>query len=242
MPEAQTIRLFVGYDQRAPILYNVACHSVLRRTRTPVSFTPIHRGALAGAGIVDRPLLENQSTEFALTRFIVPYLAGYEGWAIFTDNDVIARDDIAELWGLRDERYAVQCVQHEHVPANRQEFLGQQQTTYPKKNWSSVMLMNCARCTALTPQYVASASGLDLHRFNWLDSDDMIGALPPEWNHLVGISAGDLTDQKILHYTDGGPYYEATRNCKWADEWLRERDDMLSTAEVSLTDFARRAG
>jgi hypothetical protein len=99
---------------------------------------------------------------------------------------MLVMDDIARLWELRDERYAVRVVKHDHVPAETTKFLGQPQSRYPKKNWSSVMLLNNARCAALTPEYVNGASGLDLHRFQWLAGDDEIGELPQRWNHLVG--------------------------------------------------------
>lgn len=195
---------------------------------------------LEADGVMNRELLPNQSTEFAISRFLAPYLAGYQGWAIFMDNDVVVRDDIKKLWDLRDERYAVMCVQHDHRPSNADKFLGEQQTTYEKKNWSSVMLLNCAKCKALTPDYVEQASGLELHRFHWLESDDLIGALPPEWNHLVETSEGELEDQKILHYTDGGPYYEAYKDCKWANVWLDEQASLMTTVEATLLDFHKR--
>ena len=31
------------------------------------------------------------------------------------------------------------------------------------------MLMNCRKCTTLTPDYVNKASGLELHQFKWLE-------------------------------------------------------------------------
>lgn len=228
------IRIVVGFDRRAPVLYDVATHSIQRRASRPVSFIPLNLGLLEKSGLMTRDISENQSTEFAFSRFLAPYLAGYEGWVIFMDNDVIALDDIAKLYDLRDDRYAVMCVQHEHNPNISTKFLGEKQTVYEKKNWSSVMLMNAAKCRALTPEYVNSASGLELHRFHWLESDDQIGALPPEWNNLVGISEGALEDQKLLHYTDGGPYYSEFEDCKWAKVWTDERDHMLDTREVKL--------
>jgi hypothetical protein len=91
-----------------------------------------------------------------------------------------------KLWDLRDERYAVQVVKHQHVPTETTKFLGAVQTKYEKKNWSSLMLMNCGKCKALTPEYVNTASGLELHQFKWLGDDSLIGALPAQWNHLVG--------------------------------------------------------
>jgi hypothetical protein len=161
----------------------------------------------------------------------------YQGWAIFMDNDVVVLDDITELWDLRDDKYAVMCVKHDHTPENSVKFLGEKQTRYEKKNWSSVMLLNCAKCTALTPEYVNSASGLELHRFHWLGNDDLIGSLPAAWNFLVDYSPGELEDQKILHYTDGGPFYSAYESCQFAHVWTDERDDMLTAFEKSLADM-----
>jgi len=236
MDQHEPIRIFVGYDRRIPITYHVACHSILRRASAPASFTPLVMNALKGADLMQRPLVPNQSTEFSFSRFLTPHLAGYRGWALFMDNDMIMVDDIAKLWALRDDKYAIMCVKHDHVPSNKVKFLGETQTQYPKKNWSSFMLMNCARCTALTPDYVNTASGLDLHRFNWLDNEDLIGELPPEWNHLVGYSEGRLEDQQLLHYTDGGPYYETYKDCKWAGSWVTEREDMLAARAQSLAE------
>jgi hypothetical protein len=204
-----TIHVFIGYDSRQAVLYNVAQHSLVRHCSKPVSITPIRLDQVNP--VLDRPRVSVQSTEFSFSRFLTPYLSGYEGWALFMDCDTLVRADLTELWVLRDDRYAVQCV----------KFLGHEQTRYEKKNWTSVMLMNCAKCTALTPDYVNTASGLDLHQFKWLESDDLIGALPREWNFLVEYYAHD-ENAKLLHFTEGGPYYEATRHVDFADEWWRE--------------------
>jgi hypothetical protein len=88
------------------------------------------------------------------------------------------------------------------------------------------MLMNCAKCRALTPDYVNQASGLELHQFKWLAGDHLIGEIPHEWNHLVGYDA-PRPDAKLVHYTIGGPYFEAYRDCEYAREWFAERDAML---------------
>jgi lipopolysaccharide biosynthesis glycosyltransferase len=212
----QLIHVFIGYDSRQAVLYNVAQHSIVRHCSAPVSITPIKLEHVRG--VFDRPKVAVQSTEFSFSRFLTPYLHNYQGWALFMDCDVIVRADLAELWALRDDRYAVQCVKHDHQPTSTVKFLGEQQTRYEKKNWTSVMLMNCAKCTALTPEYVNTASGLDLHQFKWLASDDLVGALPREWNFLVEYYRHD-ENAKLLHFTEGGPYYEATRNVDFAHEW-----------------------
>jgi lipopolysaccharide biosynthesis glycosyltransferase len=178
-------------------------------------------------GLFDRPRNSLQSTEFSFSRFLVPRLAGFEGWALFMDCDMLMRVDLTELWKLRDERYAVQVVKHEHVPLEEVKFLGHTQTKYQKKNWSSVMLMNCAKCHALTPEYVNRASGLELHQFKWLGDDALIGALPARWNHLVGYDAPDPA-AALAHFTIGGPWFKEFAHCEFADEWRREREAMLS--------------
>jgi hypothetical protein len=139
---------------------------------------------------------------------------------------MLVLDDVAKLWALRDERYAVMVVKHDHRPRESVKFLGQPQTAYPKKNWSSVMLFNNARCRVLTPEYVNTATGLELHQFKWLPDEALIGALPGRWNHLVGYDPPSR-DVSLVHYTLGGPYFEEYRNCEYAEEWRRERDRML---------------
>jgi lipopolysaccharide biosynthesis glycosyltransferase len=146
------------------------------------------------------------------------------------DCDMLMLEDIAKLWTLRDERYAVMVVKHEHVPRETQKFLGMPQSKYEKKNWSSVMLFNNARCNALTPDYVNTASGLDLHQFKWLKRDEEIGALPKRWNHLVGYDAL-ATDAALVHYTLGGPYFPEYVSCEYADEWRAEQARMLAVRE-----------
>jgi hypothetical protein len=189
-----------------------------------VAITPIRLSHLHGVFTRERDPL--QTTDFSFSRFLTPYLCDYEGWAIFMDCDMLMRDDVAKLWALRDERYAVQVVKHNHVPKETTKFLGAAQTKYAKKNWSSVMLLNNARCQALTLDFVNRASGLELHQFKWLESDDLIGELPHGWNHLVGYDPPG-TDAPLLHYTTGGPYIDRWRNCDYAADWFAERDRML---------------
>ena len=200
-------------------------HSIQRRASRPVSITPIRLDHLAGVFKRERNPL--QSTEFSFSRFLTPYLCGYQGWAIFMDCDMLVLDDIARLWDLRDERFAVQVVKHVHVPKEDVKFLGAVQTRYEKKNWSSVMLMNCARCTALTPEYVNTASGLELHQFKWLAGDPLIGDIPSRWNHLVGFDK-PRADASLVHYTIGGPYFDEYRGCEYADAWREELAHMIA--------------
>ena len=220
------IRIFIGYDSREVVAWNVLAHSINTRASEPVAIAPVMLSQLAG--VFDRPRNNLESTEFSFSRFLAPWLAGYQGWALFMDCDMLMRRDVAEVWKLRDDRYAVQVVKHVHVPKEDTKFLGQVQTKYEKKNWSSVMLMNCAKCTALTPQYVSTAPGLELHQFKWLGDDGLIGALPAAWNHLVGYDAPGPA-AALAHFTIGGPWFEEYRDSEFAGEWFRERDAMLAT-------------
>ncbi len=220
------INIFIGYDPREAVAYNVLCHSIQARASEPVSITPLMLSQLDGLMWRERHNL--QSTDFSFSRFLVPHLCGYKGWALFMDCDMLVLDDMANLWKLKDEDYAVQCVKHDHRPVEDTKFLDQPQTQYEKKNWSSVMLFNTAKCQALTPEYVNTASGLELHRFHWLGDDGLIGNIPARWNHLVDYDpekpVGELSN---LHFTTGGPYFDEYKDCGYADLWYEERDRML---------------
>lgn len=220
------IRIFIGYDPREAVAYNVLCHSIQARVSEPVAITPL---SLKNLGeLMWRERHDLQSTDFSFSRFLTPYLCDFEGWALFMDCDMLVLDDMANLWNLRDDQYAVQCVKHDHVPPEERKFLDQPQTKYEKKNWSSVMLFNNAKCSALTPDYVNTASGLELHRFHWLGDDTLIGDIPPRWNHLVDYDPETpLTEISNLHYTTGGPYFEEYKDCGYADIWQAEREQML---------------
>lgn len=222
------IRAFIGYDAREAVAFSVLSHSIHARASEPVSITPVMLSELGR--IYTRPRDPLASTDFSFSRFLVPSLCDFQGWAIFMDCDQLVLDDIAKLWALRDERFAVQCVKHVHVPKEETKFLGATQTKYQKKNWTSVMLMNCARCTALTPEFVNKATGLELHQFKWLEGDHLIGEIPHAWNHLVGYDAPD-PKASLVHYTIGGPYFDEYRDCEYAAEWFRERDAMLAVSQ-----------
>jgi len=217
------INVFIGYDGREAIAYSVLAHSIQARASQPVAIIPLMLSQLATVLTRERHPL--QSSDFSFSRFLTPCLAGYEGWSVFMDCDMLVLDDIADLWRLRDERYAVMVVKHIHVPRETVKFLGEPQSKYEKKNWSSVMLFNNAKCRALTPEYVNRASGLELHQFKWLASDDLIGALPSRWNHLVGYDP-PRPDAALLHYTEGGPWWTEYKDCDYAANWHSELKKM----------------
>ena len=217
------IRWFNGFDKDESIAAYVLAHSIHTRSSIPVSITFINRDTLRG--LFKRKRSEVESTDFSISRFLTPYLCNYEGWAVFSDCDMLVRDDPAKLWAWRDDRYSVQVVKHHHQPLETVKFLGNQQTRYEKKNWSSVVLFNNAKCKALSLDYVNHASGLDLHQFKWLGDDQLIGDLPAQWNHLVDYDTYD-SKASLVHFTEGGPYFEEYQNCEYNEDWLSEQFSM----------------
>ena len=225
------INIYIGYDGREAVSCNVLAHSIHARASLPVSITPIMLSQLKTVFRRERHPL--QSTDFSFSRFLTPYLSDYTGWSLFMDCDMLMLDDVAKLWALRDDRYAVMVVKHEHVPKEQRKFLNEPQTKYEKKNWSSVMLFNNALCRALTPDYVNTASGLELHQFKWLGNDDLIGALPSRWNHLVGYDT-PRQDAALVHYTLGGPYFKEYSDCEYSQQWFAACDAMLHAGTAAL--------
>lgn len=224
------IPIFIGCDPRERAATNVLIDSLVQTSSVPLSITPLVTPQLESQGLYWRERSPKQSTAFSFTRFLVPYLMAYQGWAIFMDCDMLCRADIAELWDQRDDNFALFCVHHDHQPSDNRKFLGEVQSAYPKKNWSSLMLFNCSRCQVLTPEYVNSASGLDLHRFHWLDGDHEIGQIRGGWNHLVAEQDPELAKSSpLLHWTLGGPWFREQRTMGdgLAAEWFAARDEAV---------------
>jgi hypothetical protein len=209
------LRIFIGWDAREPIACSVLAHSILTRASVPVAITPLVQPALRASGLYRRERDPLESTAFSLTRFLVPYLSGYQGSSIYLDSDMLCRADLVDL---RYTSAAVSVCQHDYTPRTATKFLNQPQTTYPRKNWSSLMVFYGPDCRRLTPEYVNSAPPADLHQLTWADE---IGALPLEWNWLVGEYAPNPL-AKMLHYTLGGPWFAETRDCDHAKDWRAE--------------------
>ena len=218
------INIFIGYDNKERVAYNVLSHSIIQNSTKPVAITPIALNNLKDDFVRERNSLS--STEFSFSRFMIPHLMNYQGWALFLDCDMLMFEDIAELWRMRDDSKAIQVCKHDYVPKEKTKFLGQTQTAYPKKNWSSFMLMNCKKCSTLTPDYVNRASGLELHQFKWLESEELIGELPLEWNWLVG-EYEHKEDVKNVHYTEGGPWFTDYRECDYSKDWFKNHDECM---------------
>src|SRR6266705_116169 len=238
------LRIFIGYDSKEPVAYHVLAQSILRRASCPVAFTPLVQDQLRAAKLYTRPRGPTESTEFSMTRFLVPCLCEYRGLAIFMDCDMLCQADVAELVALAhaQSNKPVLICPHEYTPRTDKKFLGQVQTSYPRKNWSSLMIFNLQHfgCRMLTVPYVNKASGLELHRFNWLDHQ-MIGKLPLEWNWLVG-EYDPNPQAKLLHYTLGGPWFSETRDCDQADAWRQEYERLGRPAIKALAQGVKAGG
>ena len=223
------MKVFVGYDPREDIAYQVCKHSIIDRNKD-VEVIPLVQKELRDAGWYTRPIDKLASTEFTFTRFLVPELANFKGWAVFMDCDMILTTDIKELFDQADDRYAVMCVQHDYKVKEEFKMDGQKQTIYPRKNWSSVVLFNCEHPSnkVLTQDMVnePELNGAYFHRFSWL-KDEEIGALDHTWNYLVGVY-DDIETPKLIHYTEGGPWFENYRNCEFHQLWKDELQDMMN--------------
>ena len=222
------MKVFVGYDTREDIAYQVCKHSIISK-QPNADVRPLKQQELRDAGWYTRGIDKLASTEFTFTRFLIPELSDFKGWALFMDCDMILTTDIKELFDQADDKYAVMCVQHDYKVKEQFKMDGQKQTIYPRKNWSSVMLFNCGHKSnrALTQELVNNPdiTGAYLHRFSWL-KDKEIGELDHTWNYLVGVY-DDIEKPKLIHYTEGGPWFENYRNTEFAQLWKNELYDMF---------------
>lgn len=225
------MKVFVGYDTREDIAYQVCKHSLEARNKD-VEVRPLKQNELRDQGWYTRPIDKLASTEFTFTRFLVPELSNFDGWALFCDSDIIFIEDIKELFNQADDKYAVMCAQHDYTPKEGIKMDGQTQTVYPRKNWSSVVLFNCGhpsnRKLDLNLVNNPLITGAYLHRFSWLD-DSEIGQISHEWNWLTDwYEEGKDGTPKALHYTEGGPWFENYRNCDWHLTWKKELQEMMN--------------
>jgi len=223
------MKVFVGYDTREDIAYQVCKHSIVSK-QPKAEVHPLKQNELREAGWYTRPVDKLASTEFTFTRFLIPELTNYTGWALFMDCDMILTTDIKELFDQADDKYAVMCVQHDYKVEEGFKMDGQKQTIYPRKNWSSVVLWNCAHSSnkVVTTDLINNleTTGKYMHRFSWL-KDEEIGKLDHTWNYLVGVY-NDIEKPKLIHYTEGGPWFENYRNCEFNKLWKAELQDMMN--------------
>ena len=216
---ADTINLVVGFDQREAVAYHTFCQSVLETASLPVRFLPLAENTLVDY----KETHTDGSNRFIYSRFLTPYLMGFQGWAIFADGDMVCQTDIKALWDLRDPSQALQVVQHDYQTKAHTKYLGNKNENYPRKNWSSLILWNCAHPAhqVLTPAFIQGQKGSFLHRFSWL-SDSDIGPLPPEWNWLA-IEYPDNPSAALVHFTLGTPCFKDYADSPMSPIWHKAR-------------------
>lgn len=230
-------KVFIGYDDREQAAYHVAANTITRHSRDQVDIKALKHRELRKQGIFRRPwliesdtglyrdLIDNKpfATQFSHTRFLVPYLADFKGWALFMDCDMIFTCDIRELFALKDDKYACMVVKHNHRPKDGNKMDDQPQTQYYRKNWSSFVLWNCGhpKNKFLSPARVNALTGTELHTFSWLDDFD-IGHLGFEWNWIENCSPVVKPIPKVIHYTEGGPWFDDYQDVLYGDLWIQE--------------------
>lgn len=210
-------KIFIGYDSSQSIAYDVLRWSLIYPNVYPLKLDEIRK--VIGFQREHDPL---QSTEFTYTRFLVPHLCDYEGIALFMDSDMLCFGDIKELLDLDMSKYALRVVKHNHTPKTKIKMTGKVQTEYPRKNWSSLMLMDCSKLKDWSKEAVETKPGSWLHRFEPIP-DELIGDIPTEWNSL------DVMDEKtkMIHYTEGGPWLPNYKNHPYADIWVKYAKEYL---------------
>jgi len=226
----EKLNIYIGYDSKEDIAYRVCKHSLLKRSSKDVKVYSLKLQELVARKFYSRSIDPLASTEFTYSRFLVPALSGYKGWAIFCDCDFIFFEDISKILENVDKSKAVYCVKHDYTPKEKHKMDGQIQTIYPRKNWSSFILFNCEHSSnkQLTINVVNSQTGSYLHQFKWL-KDDEIGSLDERWNWLEGWTSNNNSQNPYaVHYTRGGPWFDEWQDVEFAKEWIEERDDYLN--------------
>ena len=184
------LRIFIGWDHRQPVSFAVLAHSIIKHASRPVQITPL---------VIDTlPIKSVGLTPFTFSRFLVPWLCDYRGHALFLDVDMLVRADIAELFDLADDSAVM-------VSKNEKKF-----------EWASAILFDCAQNTMLTPEVIEMQT-MPLHKIGWL-KEEQVGEFPSEWNHLVGYDS-PRDDAKLVHFTQGVPYFPETQDTEYAEEW-----------------------
>ena len=220
---------FIGYDSKEDIAYRVCKSSLLKNCSIDINVIALKQFELRSKNLYYRTVDPLASTEFTYTRFLVPSLMNYNGWAVFCDCDLLFLEDVNNLFKNLKEDKAIYCVKHDYSPSEKHKMDGQKQTIYPRKNWSSFIVFNCSHPSnkKLTVEEANKQPGSFLHQFKWL-KDDEIGSLDERWNWLEGwTSKHNKTSPFAIHYTRGGPWFEEWQDVEFADLWIKEKNNYL---------------
>ncbi|MCG7944957.1 MAG: glycosyltransferase [Candidatus Thiodiazotropha taylori] len=228
------LKIFVGWDSRLGIVNDVAISSI-KKHAPHAEVYPLKQFQLRDSKIYNRPVDNKASTEFTITRFLPPALCYYEGYSMFMDCDMILTTDIHKILDECDLDKTINCVKHDYSKFEQNgnhgtvKMDGRHQEIYPRKNWSSVMVFNNAKCKeTLTPDYINQAEPKHLHRMTWANED--IGEIQHRWNYLVGYHTDE--DYSLIHWTDGGPWFDDYRDPPLSDLWYNELFDHFEAKKL----------
>jgi lipopolysaccharide biosynthesis glycosyltransferase len=229
-------KVYIGYDSREKIAAEVCKYSLRKNAKKKISIKYLKLNSLRKKKLYTRKEDKLSSTEFTFSRFLVPILNKFSGWAIFCDCDFLWLTDIEELFKLKNDKYAVMCVKHDYKPLNKTKMDGKAQLHYPRKNWSSLILWNCSHPAnkRLSLNIINSKDGKYLHRFGWL-KNSLIGSINKEWNWLVGWYKEPRDGSpKALHFTEGGPWFKNHKNVDYANLWLKEKKNFYKQIKKNI--------
>ena len=216
--------IVVGFDQKESVAYHTFVQSVIEKSTIPTRFMPLSIRSLTNY----KETHKDGSNDFIYSRFLVPYLMNFNGWAIYADGDMVCLEDIKKLWDLRDDKFAVQVVKHDYKTKVKSKYWGNKNEDYPRKNWSSVIVWNCQhpKNKILTPDFISEKEGSFLHRFSWLE-DIEIGELPKTWNWLA-LEYKEKKNLDLIHYTLGTPCFKEYSNKSLSEFWKKSYKNLLT--------------
>ena len=221
---SKLLNIFVGFDQKEAIAYHTFVQSIIEKSSIPLSITPLAENNLDHYSEQHT----DGTNKFTYSRFLVPYLMDFKGWAIFADGDMVCLSDLRDLKQFFDPNIAVSVVQHNYKTKYKTKYFGQKNEDYPRKNWSSMIVWNCEhpKNKILTPDFISQKEGSFLHRFNWL-KDVEIGELPKSWNWLA-MEYEEKKDLDLIHYTLGTPCFKEYSNKSLAEFWKKSYKNLLT--------------
>ena len=224
---SKLLNIFIGFDQKEAIAYHTFVQSLIEKSSVPLSIVPLAENNL---NFYDESHSDG-TNKFTYSRFLIPYLMDYNGWAIFVDGDMVCLSDIKELISYFDPKYAVSVVKHDYKTKQKLKYFGQKNEDYPRKNWSSVIIWNCShpKNRQLNPSFINNKEGSFLHRFKWLN-DQEIGDLPKSWNWLA-IEYPEKDNLKLIHYTLGTPCFKDYANTSLSEFWKKAYQNLLDGFE-----------
>lgn len=224
-----SFNVYIGFDSREKIASDVCEFSIRKNSSNKVKINLLNKKRLEKKKLLYRVDDKLSSTEFTFSRFLIPYLNSYKGWALFCDCDFLWLNDIEKLFEQRNDKYAVMCVQHDYTPKSKTKMDGKKQLLYPRKNWSSMVLWNCEHPSnkIINLNTVNNQTGKFLHRFGWLE-DKLIGKIDYSWNWLVGwYKLKKNKKLNAIHFTEGGPWFENYKNCDFSEIWRDYKNEMM---------------